>query len=586
MAVRRFTVLLGIVSLAAGFALPAGGAIGPRLAPIGDATLAQVHGKDPNSYFAGRVYCSDATVAGTKPPVASVGATLNCNNVGQPCVSCTPEPFGSVQLERPPREQHPDRQPDRLQPVGVPVRFLRYGRGRELDLRSDGRHGRPVQVDDRQCQRSTRPDPATAQPHRLTPPGTNPEEWTRPPRGQPRGEAGRRSLGLVRQFPKCSGTVGPSKAVSGPSPILKDFAMMVALALLAFGTGQEIDVDQFNRLIQVAIADVRDVTFVYEGDDEWVAPDGSIKDGLPNHKYSFQGTYSYRSDGATLLDVYSRNEVRHSFIHKRSVILKGKMESYSLLPDERPPDGLPIQRSGGGPGSLTLPQTPQYLNYLWFFYGRRDPSSYEYEVRGWEEIDGNNCLSVTISRPKHPLKLSMRFWIDMARGGHPLKVEFYHGPRLAIRVDHVQLMQFSDREGRPIWLPVRGEANRYDWKETYYSNPTFKETYAVVPSSVLVNQGLADDYFNIKGKTDPITPGLRAYVRDFANAPPQRSDPAGVKERLNKLLAEADKQSKALSASSVAREATDASKSWRIMLVAVGIILVLLGITVKKLGAR
>jgi hypothetical protein len=331
---------------------------------------------------------------------------------------------------------------------------------------------------------------------------------------------------------------------------------MWPMLLLAFSTSAdpaEIDADQFQRSIRAAISDIKDVTFVYEGERRYVGPAGAVVGAHERTHETYQGTYRFRSDGATLWDYYQRFVgKKDELFHGRSVILNKRLEAYTIRPDQRRDRDLPIERRGGGPGSLTVEESPQYLVQLWNFHGRVHSDSYLYEYQGWEEIDGHKCLRVQFAQPTHAFKARALYWIDMERGGHPLKVDYFHGSKLSRKLHSVRLDRVKALNGIDVWFPVRGELDGYAFSQSYYSSPLFHNTYAVVNGSLVVNQGLADTHFTLKHEVAAKTEALKNVIREFETTPMKRSDPLAVKRRLEEQLVEADRQAAALDASAAA----------------------------------
>jgi hypothetical protein len=103
---------------------------------------------------------------------------------------------------------------------------------------------------------------------------------------------------------------------------------------------------------------------------------------------------------------------------------------------------------------------------------------------------------------------------------------------------------------------LKGTNYSFIWDGKAQSRPTFRETYTVVTSSIVFNQGLPDKRFSTDWKGPTVeTAELKRIREEFENTPPFRSDSAGTQARLDKMLAEADRQSKQLEASSAAKEA-------------------------------
>ena len=195
-----------------------------------------------------------------------------------------------------------------------------------------------------------------------------------------------------------------------------------------------------------------------------------------------------------------------------------------------------------------------HLLSLTFSRMYEDPS-FQFKSLGWGELKGHRCLKVQFQQGEDPaVAIVERFWIDMERRGNPLQYEIRFGPNLGMRTVDVELRQFSSPDGATHWLPVAGKRQTFGTRQGYSRSPIFEETYEVMSSSVMVNQGLQDRRFSIDWSTKPTTEGLkRVRINSITHLRPG-SDPAGVTQHLDKLLANADLQAKELEASAPSRE--------------------------------
>jgi hypothetical protein len=271
------------------------------------------------------------------------------------------------------------------------------------------------------------------------------------------------------------------------------------------------DADQFLRLMGGLQDEIRDITLVFEGSA------GLIKGGAMSSDGTFQGLYSFRSDGATLMDVFSKSLGQDApNMRKIQIILNGEYEGVSHLPDLGQPQP---ERRKARPGVLNGSLSAERILYYWYFKTLDDLKSLEYQGEGWEEVDSRRCLKVKINQiPRSGANAGpmpfIRFWIDMERGGHPLKVEFSDGKDLVMRTT-VELRRFPIDGGESIWLPGGGQTDSFgywgkDVKIDRSSTPLYREIYQVVDGSVRVNQSLNDSYFSLKkNRTLPDIGGLR-----------------------------------------------------------------------------
>lgn len=374
-------------------------------------------------------------------------------------------------------------------------------------------------------------------------------------------------------------------------------ALLFGLAPATLPDGPAIDVDQFTRMMPVLYAPIHDISFVFEGEVRFVGPAS-----LPEQKgkkpedfgQRFQGAYALRSDKAALLDVYYRGFPELApFVHDKLATLgNGKFEILGQTPDlKRGRDAKRVEN--GSLSRINVSRSPQSFYYLWYFLNNIytiKVKSKNYQFLGWENVDGNRCLRVRIAAPPGlgPIDRGdyTDFSIDLERGGHPLRVESYEKSRLFTRLSGVELRQFPTPDGKKVWLPVRGRRDSFVWEHSVpgFDIPIFSENQYMVDGSLRINQGLPDSFFSVdegrgfegtaasdrlRGRFASLS--LRREFEALPPPPPFRTDPAGVRERLERQLAEADRQAKVLDASSEARAATPWTLILQTILVVAGV---------------
>ena len=364
--------------------------------------------------------------------------------------------------------------------------------------------------------------------------------------------------------------------------------LFLLMTLSGVSRDGEVSAEQFVRLMEAQTAPIRDVSYTYEGEMIWIGSAATL--GIPLERFGekFQGISAFRSDGAELFDVYARSIVTPAPVSNYKVShLKGTLQHLDLLPDQRKVNrGVGVMKSGGSPGSLGGPNSPHVLFYYWLFAILKDPQAYGYRCRGWGDVDGHPCLRVQlnpgwVAEPddqNHSL-----YWIDMERGGHPLRVDAIRNGQLSARVDQVRLQEVVTAGQPTVWFPFAARMEGFEWEGTFHSKPVLRETIAVVHGSVVVNQGLADAAFAISDVGKPVKPEARkvregtrnlALTREFETtpiAPEPRSDPAGVRERLDQELAEADRQARQLEAQAPSREGWGGMVLAQTLLAAIGV---------------
>lgn len=346
---------------------------------------------------------------------------------------------------------------------------------------------------------------------------------------------------------------------------------MIPLVLLLLGfqdrapqAGGEVTAEQFRNLMAGIRAEIHDVMFIYEGDLRFVGDDSLLGDDPEARRrqleVSYQGTYAYRSDGATSFEVFVNDITGTGPLKRtRAVLLNGKMTKLEHSPDlDLGYGGKPRVRPAA-PGAMGVHQTPELILFLWFFDFLGDPSQDgRYVIQGWEEVDGRLCLRVQFDRTPNAdlpaeLRQTIRFWLDMERMGHPLKVEYYKGQNLSGRTDQIELSKVATEDGREVWLPRKGRDSGFEWNGEFHAKPVIIQDVGIVAGSAIINKGLPDGFFSIERKgglpDNAELARLRKAVGKPSPSPRPRITPESIQAQLDQKLAEADRQSKMLDAS-------------------------------------
>ena len=147
-------------------------------------------------------------------------------------------------------------------------------------------------------------------------------------------------------------------------------------------------------LLQRYHAAVQDVSFLYEGRVTQLARTAGV-DPDPLNPVQFQGLYAYRSDGATVMDVFSRKRGDTPNSRRTSTLLRGRVELLDASPDTLPP-GMRLRdvkpaTMYGGPGSLSRPDSPE-LMFLLFFSPHPHRSLGPRAPNHWTGIGGRASL--------------------------------------------------------------------------------------------------------------------------------------------------------------------------------------------------
>jgi hypothetical protein len=354
------------------------------------------------------------------------------------------------------------------------------------------------------------------------------------------------------------------------------FYGLLLLAVFSTHSGPELNGRQFMALLEAAHSEIEDFEIVCEGDvrrhqgwSERGKPGGAAVD-----QFSFQARYVYRSDGVGLMDYYQKPlDDPALWIHEVHTLIGGRLTTLVESPESKK-GRLRPSVTKGAPGSLGLGGSPERFIFLSYWRGLKySVSSVGFECEGWEEIDGAPVLRVTINHTPEVTGDSRywsRYWINMERGGHVVKCDSYLGSRLRTRVHSVVISPVSTAKGKQVWLPTHGEFDSFVQGErvnnkvrlTYTEAPVYRETYKVVPTSILLNRGVKDEAFSSVWKGTRTVPEALTASKEFSEAArkskaaplaPIRGEAIEPQEFLERQLAEADRQAKQLDASPAGR---------------------------------
>lgn len=367
--------------------------------------------------------------------------------------------------------------------------------------------------------------------------------------------------------------------------------MPILYLLLTSLQGDLPTAQQCQRAIAESHSAIQDLSFIYEGR----LTNRPTSAGGKGVSFAFQGHFAYRcADGATFVDVYRRSPDGTASVERSRMALTGnKLERFEEGPDQSTRPGRPDTEKGSG-GSLNQAFCPNRFLWLWFFRDNPDLSALDYEFLGFEDLDGRVCWHFQVNRfPGGTRKSRNEFWVDVGRGGHPLRVEMYRNDRLFLRVRDVQLKQVPSGKEKSVWLPIRATVDGFDESKPLVEEPIGQENYELVSGSVLVNRGLHDDRFRIEPSSpDDLPSPLRAIDGDLKTAQHEtaerssgiRTDPEGVRQKLEEQLALADQQARQLEASSPARERFGSASILRWGLVSLGVVLAVVAVLLVRRG--
>jgi hypothetical protein len=359
---------------------------------------------------------------------------------------------------------------------------------------------------------------------------------------------------------------------------------MTTMASVAFlvllGQSPAVSAEDFARLVDAELSRVTDISFLYEGEYRWLASARMLGRPVESFSENYQGTVILRLNGAGYAEVMTRPGGQPSIQrNERLAQLDGQYEHLSWSPDRTPDprDGLVVRGPAPDFALTTILNRPHFLEH-WFHFMqlKRDPGEWGYKFISWEALRGRRCLrfrlNVSPTRPEPDPHEYLEYWIDVERGCHPLRVDRYAHGKLWWRVEDFKLESFMAPDGSMLWLPVHAEQSSYMWDEKYSATPVYKQVVGMVRGTLQLNRNLPDALFTADRKGGLPTPDelnrLRTQkvtvqklkkqeIRRPSNRQPM--DPASVRQRLDRRLAQAQEQAKQLEASSPARETWSAT---------------------------
>lgn len=163
-----------------------------------------------------------------------------------------------------------------------------------------------------------------------------------------------------------------------------------------------------------------------------------------------------------------------------------------------------------------------------------------------------------------------RFYLDMERGGHPLKAELIIANEINWQVGGIQLEQFATPTGAKFWLPTSGRFETLFPRNSKYEGE-YKpgevvnlETYSVMKGSVKINKLPDDKMFILKLKdgtviTDKIK-NKRTRQGETVKSKPVNLEQAEA--QLKALIKEGEMNGQEVKATSIAKGGGGTFTSW------------------------
>jgi hypothetical protein len=372
--------------------------------------------------------------------------------------------------------------------------------------------------------------------------------------------------------------------------------MTVVIAACGAANDEEsLDRRQMLKVLRSLHSPIKDFELRFEGDFHRLAkPDYSklpAQDRIASERNSaflgntyFQGTIAYREDSAVHLDLHDRFEDQNLPVQRAiSCLFRGKYSKRTWVPDR----GGPVGGDRSERGSVLKFQMPK--NPFWFYLypilalHLETESAEQYRFAGWRDVEGHKCavLEFYVIDPKTGNRATAEtYYVDLGRGGHPLKLERYVRGSLAAEVVDIKLAYLKAEDGESVWFPISGHLLSHGSGLFEFARaPTGEQTFQVLRGSVAINQGFNDNRFTLDYGLGP---------KDKPNLKPlQPVAKRSRSESSESLLAKAFAKAEAVSPELVAE--TPSQRGWlthqylpSLGLFSFGLVVVFLGILLKR----
>ena len=353
-------------------------------------------------------------------------------------------------------------------------------------------------------------------------------------------------------------------------------ALLSSLLLGAQVNAPPLSPEQLRELIRAKSAPLKSLVFVYDGYDRWIGDPKLANGDIRDYERTFQGTFLYRGDRAAMCDVYVTSFAQGGVVRGKSALLQNKIQAATDLMDFKKKLGpRDIRTHSGFLTLLKIYDAPLDLLPIWGLEDLIDNLHHEISIEGWEIVAERNCLRVrtctfTNDKDQDRERDKRFYWLDLDRNAQVLKQESFRYGNLESRIDDVKLVEQSLGDKTTYWIPVSCRLQAFNLsgaRDRYSKEPVSERTLAMVDGSMQINLNLPDSLFAVDRNSAYPTPrelaGIESRVnngplaRKFQEQQPEpayQTDPISVRKRIEVGLAEANRQSKELEASSPARQ--------------------------------
>ncbi len=250
---------------------------------------------------------------------------------------------------------------------------------------------------------------------------------------------------------------------------------------------------------------------------------------------AFSGMFLWKKDGDFWCDSFHEDAQASRKIEHRTVVVRSRDDHAEE--HRRFNDAVNGQRTFGSPSIFRTRldfEGPQGLLLLEDLRDQPRDEAHTMSVRD-DQIDGR-ALKVLEIRVKDINRLLRRYWIDLGRNGHVVRLEVYWtGQRLRLRRD-IKLAKFG-LAGAQIWMPVSAEQVTYfppSASETGESQPESNATISILNGTMAFNANLDAKNFAIDyraGKPISASGRRRSDQFDRQTLAAERIDAAAQKAR-------------------------------------------------------
>ena len=307
--------------------------------------------------------------------------------------------------------------------------------------------------------------------------------------------------------------------------------------------GVMLDKEQLLNIEKTFMDEFKTISFLYEG-EQMLLPLGESNSLERKHwDRNFQGRYEYRArDGATIGEIFINNPFDLNNPNTRVVMswLDRVYEYLSVSLDHFKPDPRNIFRPRSQVFHLRRePHSPERLSmvsYVNDIYRRKNTIKYRYIKN--ELIDGRDCVCVEVSRLSE--LVWERLWFDFKRQGCVVRWQELVNGVVAATHEIGGFEQVAAEDGRTLWFPTKVSSQYHHIYHGFHKEPTRADTLKIIKGSLRLNAPLDDSHFKIA----EIIKKPDVFPNRVPPLPPRRTDPEGVRERLERRLAEAEEQAR------------------------------------------